>query len=203
MFFHQNDLSKKQGLLIILSGPSGVGKGTIRRLVMANRSLNLVYSVSMTTRFKRAKETNGIDYFFVSNEEFDKAIKDDNLLEWASFVGNRYGTPKDYVQKLRNEGKNVILEIEVEGTKQVMAKQKGGDIVSIFLIPPSFEDLEKRIRHRSTESEEVIQKRLAKARAEMSLKFNYQYVVLNDNPKRAAKEIQNIIKSKIHATIRK
>ena len=157
----------------------------------------------MTTRQKRAKETDGIDYFFVSNEKFDKAIKDDNLLEWASFVGNRYGTPKDYVEKLRNEGKNVILEIEVEGTKQVMAKQKGGDIVSIFLIPPSFEDLEKRIRHRSTESEEVIQKRLAKARAEMNLKFNYQYVVLNDNPKRAAKEIQSIIKSKIHATIRK
>lgn len=203
MIFHQDNSSKKQGLLIILSGPSGVGKGTIRRLVMANKSLNLVYSVSMTTRQKRAKETDGIDYFFVSNEKFDKAIKDDNLLEWASFVGNRYGTPKDYVEKLRNEGKNVILEIEVEGTKQVMAKQKGGDIVSIFLIPPSFEDLEKRIRHRSTESEEVIQKRLAKARAEMNLKFNYQYVVLNDNPKRAAKEIQSIIKSKIHSTIRK
>ncbi len=194
---------KKQGLLIIISGPSGVGKGTIRRLVMRNKSLNLVYSVSMTTRAKREKETDGVDYFFVNNDEFDKAIKEGNLLEWATFVGNRYGTPKDYVDKLRNDGKNVLLEIEVEGTKQVMAKQKGSNVISIFLIPPSFEDLEARIRHRSTESEEIIQKRLEKAKAEMNLKFNYQYVVLNDDPKRAAKEIQDIIRSKLNAKIHK
>ena len=194
---------KKQGLLIIISGPSGVGKGTIRRLVMRNKSLNLVYSVSMTTRAKREKETDGVDYFLVNNDEFDKAIKEGNLLEWATFVGNRYGTPKDYVDKLRNDGKNVLLEIEVEGTKQVMAKQKGSNVISIFLIPPSFEDLEARIRHRSTESEEIIQKRLEKAKAEMNLKFNYQYVVLNDDPKRAAKEIQDIIRSKLNAKIHK
>src|SRR5574344_1451364 len=110
---------KRQGLLIIISGPSGVGKGTIRRLVMKDKSLNLVYSVSMTTRQRRNKEIEGRDYFFVSDDVFDKNIEKGNLLEWAEFVGNRYGTPKDRVEELRNEGKNVILEIEVNGTRQV------------------------------------------------------------------------------------
>ena len=103
----------QKGLLIIISGPSGVGKGTVRRRIMEDDSLNLSYSVSMTTRAPRNKEVDGVDYFFVSNEEFDRNLKNDNFLEWANFVGNRYGTPKDYVEKLREEGKNVILEIEM------------------------------------------------------------------------------------------
>lgn len=192
-------MSMKKGLLIIMSGPSGVGKGTIRRKVMEDTSLNLAYSVSMTTRAPRAKEVDGSDYFFVSKEVFDANLKAGNFLEHAEFVGNSYGTPKDYVEKLRNDGKNVLLEIEVEGAKQVLDKMRGNDVFSIFLIPPSYEALEKRIRGRSSESEEIIQERLQKARREMGLKYNYHFIVLNDNVDRAADEIRSIIRSKINA----
>ncbi len=193
----------QKGLLIILSGPSGVGKGTIRRKVMEDLSLNLVYSISMTTRAPRNQEVDGEDYFFVTREEFEQNIKDGNMLEWASFVGNLYGTPKDYVQKLRAEGKNVFLEIEVEGAKQVMEQCQGNDVFSIFLIPPSMEALEKRIRGRKSESEEIIKERLEKAKREIGLKYHYHYVVLNDDVDRAAEEVKSIIRSKIHAVIRK
>lgn len=187
----------KRGLLIIMSGPSGVGKGTVRRLVMADKSLNLAYSVSMTTRPRREHETPGVDYFYVTKEEFQKTLDEDGFLEHAQFVGNYYGTPKAYVEKLRNEGKNVLLEIEVEGAKQVISKCHGSDVVTIFLIPPSMEDLEQRIRKRGTESEEVIQQRLAKAQRELELKYAYDYPVINDTVKSAADQIRKIIKDKI------
>ena len=143
----------KKGLLIILSGPSGVGKGAVRRVLMENNDMDLAYSISMTTRAPRPLETDGVDYFFVDDETFERNIAEGNLLEHASFVGNKYGTPKDYVEKLRNEGKNVLLEIEVQGAMQVLEKMKGDDIISIFLIPPSMADLEKRIRKRRTDEE--------------------------------------------------
>ena len=187
----------KRGLLIIMSGPSGVGKGTVRRLVMADKSLNLAYSVSMTTRPRREYETPGVDYFYVTKEEFQKTLDEDGFLEHAQFVGNYYGTPKAYVEKLRNEGKNVLLEIEVEGAKQVISKCHGSDVVTIFLIPPSMEDLEQRIRKRGTESEEVIQQRLAKAQRELELKYAYDYPVINDTVKSAADQIRKIIRDKI------
>lgn len=187
----------KKGLLIILSGPSGVGKGAVRRILMEDKSLNLAYSISMTTRKPRPMEVDGQDYFFVDEETFEKNVESGNLLEHASFVGNHYGTPRDYVEKLRNEGKNVLLEIEVQGAKQVLAKCQGDDVISIFLIPPSMEDLEKRIRKRRTETEEVIQFRLKKARGELASKYDYKYIVLNDIVERAAFEIQSIIKENI------
>lgn len=193
----------QKGLLIILSGPSGVGKGTVRKKVMEDLSLNLVYSISMTTRQPRNKEQDGVDYFFVSQEDFQKNVDNGNMLEWAYFVGNYYGTPKDYVEKLRSEGKNVFLEIEVDGARQVMQKCQGSDVFSIFLIPPSLEALESRIRGRKSESEEIIHERLEKAKREMGLKYHYHYVVLNDDVDRAANEIQSIIRNKINATIRK
>ena len=188
----------KRGLLIIMSGPSGVGKGTVRRLVMADKSLNLAYSVSMTTRPRREHETPGVDYFYVTKEEFQKTLDEDGFLEHAQFVGNYYGTPKAYVEKLRNEGKNVLLEIEVEGAKQVISKCHGSDVVTIFLIPPSMEELEQRIRKRGTESEEVIQQRLAKAQRELELKYAYDYPVINDTVKSAADQIRKIIRDKIN-----
>lgn len=191
----------KRGLLIIISGPSGVGKGTIRRKVMEDQSLNLAYSISMTTRKPRNVEKEGVDYFFVSDEEFDRNIAEGNMLEWAKFVGNRYGTPKDYVERLRQEGKNVILEIEVEGAKQVLKKCQGSDVFSIFLLPPSMEALESRIRNRKSESEEMIQERLEKAKREIGLKYHYHYIVLNDDVDRASEEIKGIIRSKLHAKI--
>lgn len=187
----------KRGLLIIMSGPSGVGKGTVRRLVMADKSLNLAYSVSMTTRPQRAHERSGADYFFVSKEKFEQYIREDKFLEYAQFVGNYYGTPREYVEKLRNEGKNVLLEIEVEGAKQVIAKCHGSDVLTIFLIPPSLYELEKRIRKRGTEPEEVIQARLEKAQRELKQKYAYDYPVINDTVKNATDQIRKIIRNKI------
>ena len=184
----------KKGLLIILSGPSGVGKGTVRKYIMKHHNFPLEFSISMTTRAPRPTETNGVEYYFVSKEEFQRNIDEDNFLEWAEFVGNRYGTPKSYVEKLRNEGKNVILEIEINGAEQVLKKVKDDRVISFFLRPPSLRLLEDRIRKRKSESEETIQKRLAKGKSEMEKAKNYDYVILNDRIKRAGDEIVSIIK---------
>lgn len=188
----------KKGLLIVLSGPSGVGKGTIRRRVFEDEALNLSYSISMTTRKPRRFETEGVDYFFVDEDFFVNNIEKGNFLEFAKFVGNYYGTPKDYVEKLRNEGKNVFLEIEVEGAKQVLSKMEGEDILSIFLVPPSLEELERRIRGRRSEPEDIVQERLNKAKREIGLKDSYQYIVLNDTVARASEEIKKIIRNKLN-----
>lgn len=182
----------KKGLLIIISGPSGVGKGTVRNFFMKEKELNLTYSISMTTRKPRDKELEGVDYLFTDKDAFEKAIENGELLEWAEFVGNYYGTPFSQVEKLRNEGKNVVLEIEVQGAQQVAKKVP--DCISIFMIPPTMEELENRIRGRSTEPEEIIQERLAKAEKEMKLIKDYKYVVCNDDPELAAQYIGLIIK---------
>ena len=182
-----------QGLLIILSGPSGVGKGTLRKKIMQEASLNLSYSISMTTRPRRQFEQDGVDYFFVTEQEFQKAQEEGQLLEYAEFVGNRYGTPKKFVESLISQGKNVFLEIEIEGANQVMKAYQGPGLVSIFLMPPSFEDLKLRIEKRKTETASVIQERLDKAKREMTLYQGYQYVVINDSVNRAAQEIIDIL----------
>ena len=187
----------KKGLLIILSGPSGVGKGCVRKEIMKNDKLNLAYSISMTTRERREREEDGKDYYFVSDEEFQKNIDAGNFLEWASFVGHRYGTPKDKVEELRKRGKNVFLEIEINGANQVMSSVHDDRMISIFLMPPSFSALEKRIRKRQTESEEIIQERLQKGMKEMTMTENYDYIVVNDKVERAAQEIIDLIKAKM------
>ena len=178
-----------------MSGPSGVGKGTIREELMKDKSLNLFYSVSMTTRNMRPGEVNGREYYFVSKEEFQKNIDNDNLLEWAEYVGNRYGTPKDKVEDMRNDGKNVLLEIDVKGTANVLSKVD--DVVSIFIAPPSFEELANRLKGRGTETEEVIKNRVEAARKELEYKSQYKYIVINDNLDDAVNEIRQIIKSKM------
>jgi guanylate kinase len=188
-----------KGLLIILSGPSGVGKGTIRKRIVLDESLNIAYSISMTTRPKREFEQDGVDYDFVSNDTFDQALKNNQFLESAEFVGYRYGTLKSRVEALRQEGKNVFLEIEVNGARQVMSQIKDKGLVTIFLMPPSYEDLETRIRKRRSESEGIIQQRLKKASSEMSLHHEYQYVVVNDQLDQAAKQIIDIIHQRIDA----
>lgn len=187
----------KKGLLIILSGPSGVGKGTIRRYIMDHYKIKLSYSISMTTRPQREKEAEGVDYYFVSNEEFDRNIAEDNFLEWEEFVGHRYGTPKDKVETLRNQGKNVLLEIEVNGAAEVMSKVNDDRVISFFLMPPNIQALESRIRRRKTESEEVIQARLQKGMSEMSKTKQYDHVILNDDVARASQEIVDLIKKKL------
>ena len=181
----------KRGLLIILSGPSGVGKGTIRKYFEKDDRLNLAYSTSMTTRSPRQGEKDGVDYFFTTKEKFEEAIKNGELLEYAEFVGNYYGTPLNEVERLRNEGKNVLLEIEVQGATQV--QKHCPDALSIFIIPPSMDELERRIRGRRSEPEEIIQQRLAKASHEMKMIPNYKYIVCNDDPKLAAELIKTII----------
>jgi len=184
--------SMKKGLLIVLSGPSGVGKGTILKEFVEDPELNLAYSVSMTTRGMRPGEVEGVNYNFVDRPTFEQAIKDGELLEYAEFVGNYYGTPLKNVEKLRSEGKNVLLEIEVQGCQQVM--EKCPDALTIFIIPPSMEELEKRIRGRGTEPEEIVQQRLSKASREMELVDQYKFIVCNEDPKLAASIISLIIK---------
>jgi len=185
----------KRGLLIVLSGPSGVGKGTIREELFKEKSLNLAYSISMTTRKPRPKEREGVDYFFVEEKDFQAGIEKGELLEYAQFVGNYYGTPKFYVEKLLNEGKNVVLEIEVQGALQVM--EKCPEALTIFLVPPSFEELERRIRGRRTETEDVVKQRLDKARKELATQDEYKYVVVNDNVIKAKEKIAKIIKENV------
>ncbi|WP_075877681.1 guanylate kinase [Merdibacter massiliensis] len=182
----------KKGLLIIISGPSGVGKGTVRQYFMNDDRLRLTYSISMTTRKPRQGEKDGVDYIFTNREKFEEAIANGELLEWAEFVGNYYGTPLAQVEKLREEGKNVLLEIEVQGADQV--RKKCPDALTIFIIPPSMEELEKRIRGRRSEPEEIVQQRLAKAENEMKMVSNYKYIVCNEDPQLAAELISSIIR---------
>ncbi len=185
----------KKGLLIVFSGPSGVGKGTIRKLFFDRPELNLDFSVSMTTRQPRVGEVDGVDYFFVTEEEFKKSIENDEFLEYAEFVGSYYGTPKAYVEKLRNEGKNVLLEIEVQGA--LMVREKMPDALTIFIVPPNFEELERRIRGRRSEPEEIILQRLEKANRELKTMGNYKYVICNDDPQLAADLTALVIKRHI------
>lgn len=187
----------KKGLLIILSGPSGVGKETVRNRLMKIKKFELVYSISMTTRGPRNKEVDGVNYYFVSEEEFKKNIEKDNFLEYAKFVGNYYGTPRDKVEALRNEGHNVLLEIEINGAKQVMSRVKDDAVISFFLMPPNLDALEARIRKRKTESDEVIAERLQKGKEEMAMTEDYDYVILNDKVNRAAEEIADLISRKL------
>ncbi len=175
-----------------MSGPSGVGKGTVIKEVMKDESLKLAFSISMTTREKREGEQEGVNYFYVTREQFEQAVRDGKMLEYAEFVGNYYGTPLEYVEKLRNEGKNVLLEIEVQGCMQVQEKEP--DALTIFIVPPSMEELENRIRGRKTEAEEIIQQRLAKAEKEMEMLNKYKYVVCNDDVELAAEIVSVIIR---------
>ncbi len=181
-----------KGLLIVYSGPSAVGKDTVLNEIINDKELNLALSVSMTTRKPRPGEKEGVEYFFVSEERFNDAIMNNELLEYAEYVGNFYGTPLAYVEKNRNEGKNVVLVIEMEGRKKVLDKVKD-NVISICIVPPSMKELEKRMRLRKKDSEETIRKRLNKAKEELKHTSDYDYVVENDTIEQAAIEIKNII----------
>lgn len=181
----------QKGRIVIISGPSGVGKGSVNNKLLQNKDLNLEYSISMTTRKPRENEKNGVNYYFVSKEEFASAIVNNELIEHASFVGNSYGTPRKYVEEKLNNGRNVILEIEVDGTTQVLRNES--NVLSIFLMPPNITELASRIRGRNTESDDVIKHRLDKALLEIPLKHNYDYVVENDSVDNAVAKINDIL----------
>ena len=185
----------KKGLLIVYSGPSGVGKSTILHEVLKDESLNLEFSVSMTTRLPREGEIDGKDYFFVSKETFKKAIEEDKFLEHARYVGNYYGTPRDYVEQERNKGKNVILEIDVQGGLQVI--EKCSDCISIFVMPPSIDELRSRLSGRGTEKEEVINKRVDEAQREIKQGRVYKYHVVNNDIETSIKEVSDILKKEM------
>ncbi|MCI5939421.1 MAG: guanylate kinase [Acholeplasmataceae bacterium] len=183
----------ERGLLIVISGPSGVGKGTVRNALFQREGHNLVYSISMTTRAPRNGETNGKEYYFVSREEFEERIKNNQFLEYAEFVGNYYGTPLDKVEDNLNEGNEVVLEIEVQGAMQVRKKKR--DAIFIFIAPPTMQDLKNRLNRRGTEPKEVIQSRYEKACREVELAYLYDYIVVNDSVENAADKIMAIIRA--------
>ena len=180
----------KRGMLILFSGPSGCGKGTVLRELLSRRD-DTVFSVSVTTRAPRPGEIDGVHYFFRTRAEVEEMIARDELLEYAEYNGNYYGTPKPPIEHWLSEGKNVLLEIEVQGAQKVMARC--GDHVSIFIAAPSLKELETRLRGRGTEAEEVINGRLAAAKSELAAADRYQYLVLNDKVENAVKRIEAIL----------
>ena len=186
-------MKKQRGLLIVLSGPSGVGKGTVRKELFSQANTNYEYSISMTTRNPREGEVDGVDYFFKSREEFEVLIEQGGLLEHAEFVGNYYGTPLAYVNETLEAGRDVFLEIEVQGAKQI--REKAPDALFIFLAPPSLSELKSRLVGRGTETEDVIAKRIATAEEELEMMSLYDYVVENDEVANACDKINAIIKA--------
>ncbi|SFJ94187.1 guanylate kinase [Halobacillus dabanensis] len=182
----------QKGILFILSGPSGVGKGTVRKALF-DQSTDLRYSISMTTREPREGEVDGIDYFFKSRDEFEKLISEGQLIEHAEYVGNYYGTPRQYVEQTLNEGKDVFLEIEVQGALKVRENFPEG--VFVFLIPPSLEELKDRIVNRGTETEEKVKNRLKAAKEEIDMMDAYDYVVVNDQIDNAVTKVKSIVAS--------
>ncbi|MCC9727546.1 guanylate kinase, partial [Streptococcus agalactiae] len=183
----------ERGLLIVFSGPSGVGKGTVRQEIFSTPDHKFDYSVSMTTRPQRPGEVDGVDYFFRTREEFEALIKEGQMLEYAEYVGNYYGTPLSYVNETLDKGIDVFLEIEVQGALQVKSKVPDG--VFIFLTPPDLEELEERLVGRGTDSPEVIAQRIERAKEEIALMREYDYAVVNDQVSLAAERVKRVIEA--------
>lgn len=183
-------MAKQRGKLIVISGPSGAGKSTVVFKALEGRS-DCCFSVSVTTRKPRPNEVDGREYFFVDPDRFKEMIANNELLEHAEYVANSYGTPRAYVEKKLEEGLNVILDIEVQGARQV--RDAMPEATMIFFIPPSMEELERRLRGRGTDSERKIQARLYRAREEYELADFYDYIIVNDDVETAANEFSAII----------
>lgn len=179
-----------KGITCIIAGPSGVGKGSVIKRLFQLRGA-LYFSVSATTRAPRPGEQDGVDYHFISEEQFQQWIDQGDFLEYAQFVGHSYGTPKRYVDEAMDRGEDVILDIEVQGAEQIHRLRP--EAVRIFLLPPSWEELERRLTGRGTESAEKVQKRLQRSREEVLLASDYDYLVVNDDLDRAAEEIRTIL----------
>lgn len=183
-------MAEKRGRLIVISGPSGAGKSTVVCKAIEGRD-DICFSVSATTRKPRPGEIDGREYFFVDLDKFRDMVDNDEFLEHAVYVANSYGTPRAYVEKRLSEGMNVILDIEVQGALQVHEKMP--DAVKVFIMPPSMQELERRLRGRGTDSERKIEARLFRAREEYELATFYDYIIVNDDADTAAAELSAII----------
>ncbi|MDI9413414.1 MAG: guanylate kinase [Bacillota bacterium] len=183
---------KTQGFLIVLSGPSGSGKNSVINAVFPTIP-NLKYSISVTTRPPRSGEVDGVNYFFRTEEEFDQLIEDGLLLEWASFVGYRYGTPKSFVQDQIDSGNAVIMDVDIQGAIQI--REKMPEAIFVFLLPPTWEELRRRLKLRGSDSTDVIKNRLAKSEEEIKHIVDYDYFVVNDDLSAAAEQLRQIILS--------
>lgn len=188
-----------EGLLIVMSGFSGAGKGTLMKRLLSDYE-DFCFSVSMTTRVPRAGEVDGKDYFFVDRQTFEKAIHDDGFVEFAEYCGNYYGTPKSYVDMQLKAGKCVLLDIEVQGAMQI--KEKFPDALMVFVTPPSIEVLIERLRARGTETEDVINKRISRAKEEALSIDKYEYIVVNDDLDQAVKDMHEMVMAARFSTFR-
>jgi guanylate kinase len=182
---------ERRGLMLILSSPSGAGKTSISRALLASEA-NLTMSISLTTRPPRPGEIDGQDYYFVSHDAFNDMISEGNFLEYAKVFDNYYGTPKDPVKTALSLGKDILFDIDWQGTQQI-SQQSQGDLVTIFILPPSTRELERRLRIRAQDSEEVVTQRMSKAADELSHWAEYDYVVINENLDESIKSIQSIL----------
>lgn len=190
---------KPQGVLLVLSGPSGAGKGTICQKLRENRN-DLSYSVSATTRAPRKGEVDGKDYFFLTIDRFKEMIANDEMLEYAEIYGNYYGTPRSYVMNILDQGRDVVLEIDPQGALQI--KKRFPDAVFVFIVPPSLDELTKRIYKRGTDSEEVIKRRLSAATSELAYASKYDYIIVNDEVDKASNKVSNIIDAERNRAVR-
>ena len=176
--------------LYVVSGSSGVGKGTVLKGFLA-KNPHFMLSISCTTRAPRCGEVDGVNYFFLSKEDFQQCIDNNKFLEWAEFAGNRYGTKRKFINQCLHEGKDIILEIDTKGALQV--KKQMPEAVLIFICPPSYETLEERLRGRQTEDEDTIQKRLKSVREELEIAESFDYKVVNDNLEQAISDLEKVI----------
>lgn len=182
----------RRGLMLVLSSPSGAGKTTMSKRLLANDP-QISLSVSATTRKPRPGEIEGQDYHFVSADQFDGLVATGQLLEWAHVFGNRYGTPRTPVEAALTEGRDILFDIDWQGTQQLRQSQAGGDLVSIFLLPPSLDELEQRLRSRAADSQDVITQRMSRAADEISHWAEYDYILVNDDPGQCLHEIRAIL----------